>query len=249
MTRTPTEHFYEVEQTVDSSRNFSLLFEDGSNSRDNMTSATPMESSAQMFLDQVAGVAILRRSRDFEESSKHMHEHGVLQISFNRLVAFSGINHYPISKEQLEKQFIDYLQSDLQAITFSKIISRLHLKGFPESAARINELRQMDDDDFEEGDKPLSVESARGFAKFITRFACLGEPGLGLFSTGTLSAGWKVAENKHLLLEFFDDNNLCFAMIKPDESNPDGKFRLNGNGSQEAVLRTLEESGVMKWRE
>ena len=149
---------------------------------------------------------------------------------------------------QFQRTIVEPLQavdSRDQENLFSKIITSLHENGFKESAARIDELRKMED--LDDGEKPLFAESALGFPEFIARFSCLGEPVLGLFPEGTLSAGWRVADNKHLLIEFLDRNNISFAMIGPDGT--DGKFRLNGRGSQEAGLQALERNGVAQWRE
>ena len=128
---------------------------------------------------------------------------------------------------------------------FFSVFVSLQEQGFTESAKRINELAGMQD--FEEGEKPLSIKSAQGFQEFIGGFAVLGEPTLGIFSEGTLSAGWRVSDNKHLLLEFLENNEISFAMIGPDDDAVDGKFRLNGRGSKNSILKTLNNNNVSQW--
>ena len=127
---------------------------------------------------------------------------------------------------------------------FSSVFVSLRGQGFTESAERINELADLQD--FEEGEKPLSIKSAQSFQKFIGDFTVLGEPTLGFFSEGTLSAGWRLADNKHFLLEFFENNEISFAMIGPDDEAVDGKFRLNGRGSKKNVLEHLNNN-ISQW--
>ena len=128
---------------------------------------------------------------------------------------------------------------------FSSISVSLHEQGFTESAERINELADLQD--FEEGEKPLSIKSAQSFQQFLGDFTVLGEPALGVFSEGTLSAGWRLADNKHILLEFLENNEISFAMIGPDDDAADGKFRLNGRGSKRIVLEHLNNNNLPQW--
>ena len=130
---------------------------------------------------------------------------------------------------------------------FSSIFMSLQEQSFTESAERINELANLQD--FEEGEKPLSLESVRNFQQFIGDFTVLGEPTLGIFSEGTLSAGWRLADNKHLLLEFLENNEISFAMIGPDDDATDGKFRLNGRGRKKRVLESLNNNNIPQWPE
>ena len=117
--------------------------------------------------------------------------------------------------------------------------------GFVESAHTIDYLRFADD--LEEGDKPLTLKSAMGFVALMQKFSDLGEPMIGLFSEGTLSAEWRIADDKHLLIEPLDSNKASFALIGP--SNEPGKqFRLNGRGTITEVIGTLRKQGVDQWK-
>ena len=193
------------------------------------------------------------------EISPFSGEHDIMEVptSLHITIEFTDYGQTPNRDKELAwqvvecvKEFDRYIQESLLQIQESllqKIILSLHKQGFAESATRIDELRQIED--FDSGEKPLSVESAQGFSEFIPRFSHLGEPVLGVFPEGTLSAGWRVADNRHLLIEFLDNDNVSFAIIKPDDNAPDGKFRLNGRGSQKTGLELLEKYGVTQWRE
>lgn len=128
---------------------------------------------------------------------------------------------------------------------FDTAIKNLQKCGFVKSADYINDLRSTDD--LEEGDQPLTAESAMGFAELMYRFRDLGEPMLGIFSEGTLSVEWRIADDKHLLIEPLDDKNASFAFIGPT-NKPGEKFRLNSRGSIEEVIDTLRSNGVDGWK-
>lgn len=129
--------------------------------------------------------------------------------------------------------------------SFEKVIEALKLCGFTESAKYIAYLHSGDD--LEEGDKPLTLESAIGFVTLMQNFRDLGEPMIGLFSKGTISAEWRIANDKHLLIEPLDADKASFAFIGP--SNEPGKqFRLNGRGTIMEIISTLRKHGVDQWK-
>ncbi len=147
----------------------------------------------------------------------------------------------------IESIICDSYEKIFEYKMWNSVLSYLEKMGFKKNAARIKEL--MEYQDFEEGEQPLSLESAQGFQEFICEFRALGEPILGLFPKGTLSVEWKFSRNKHFLIEFLNKEQVSFAMIGPDESAPDGKFRLNGRTSREEMVKLLLERGVTKWSE
>ena len=128
---------------------------------------------------------------------------------------------------------------------FDTAIKSLRECGFVKSANRIDYLRSTDD--MEEGDQPLTAESVMGFVELMYRFGDLGEPMLGIFSEGTLAAEWRIADDKHLLIEPLDDKNASFAFIGPT-NKPREKFRSNGRGSIEEVIDALRSHGVDGWK-
>lgn len=124
-------------------------------------------------------------------------------------------------------------------------IALLNSLGYIKCAERIELLRN--DDDLEEGEAPLSPESVKTFLAFITdirltsEFKGLGEPLMGKFSQGTLSADWRALDGKYLLIEFHANGIVSFAMI-------DGKSRLNGRGTREEIISILRKQEVTSWK-
>ena len=165
----------------------------------------------------------------------------------------SGANaSYWLDTPQLKNQILTKLvnifnQPYSNVNTFAEITLFLKNNGLKESAERIEELHNLED--LEDGEQPLLLESAQGFCDFILEFRKLGEPILGVFPQGTLSAGWRLADNRHLLIEFLERNLISFAMIGPDNKERDKKFRLNGRASREKVLNILSDTGVTEWPE
>ena len=133
----------------------------------------------------------------------------------------------------------------IQDEQYAQTIVDIREQGFVESTERIDYL--WNDQAIEDGENPLSFKSIKGFQAFITELNQLGEPVLGVFPEGTLSAEWRVSDNKHLLIEFLDDKKISFAMIGPDDDATDGKFRLNGRGRKKSVLETLNNNNVSQW--
>ena len=159
---------------------------------------------------------------------------------------------YPVSRDIIIERSRRTLEStsarDYNLPSVDKIdiaVEKLKSIGLVKSADYINYLRSTDD--LEEGDQPLTAESVMGFAELMRRFRDLGEPMLGLFSEGTLSVEWRIADDKHLLIEPLDDKNASFAFIGP-VNKPREKLRLNGRGSIEEVIDALRSHGVDRWK-
>ena len=124
-------------------------------------------------------------------------------------------------------------------------VEKLKNIGLVKSADYINYLRSTDD--LEAGDQPLTAETVMGFAELMYRFRGLGEPMLGLFSEGTLSVEWRIADDKHLLIEPLDDKNASFAFIGPADKSGEN-FHLNDRGTIEEVIDILRSHGVDQWK-
>jgi len=131
------------------------------------------------------------------------------------------------------------------AAGFDELLSSLRSRGFGKSAARLVDLRFADD--LEEGDEPLSLESARGFVNLMRGFQRLGEPRIGIFPRGTLAVEWRIADDKHLLVQPLDGERATFAFIGPASGESGGRYRLNGRGSIAKVIDTLQREGVEQW--
>lgn len=132
-----------------------------------------------------------------------------------------------------------------ESAAFEELFSSLRRHGFGASAECLVDLRFAND--FEEGDEPLSFESVRGFVKLMDVFQDLGEPMLGRFSAGTLSVEWRIADDKHLLVEPLDGDNASFALIGPSLNPGADRFHLNGRGKISDVVEALRNHQVDKW--
>lgn len=130
--------------------------------------------------------------------------------------------------------------------SFEGLMDALQMLGFNESAEEIEMLSSPDDID--DGDEPLSLESVRGFVKLMDAFRDLGEPMVGRFSAGTLSVEWRIADDRHLLVEPLDSGNASFAFIGPSLTSGANRFRLNGRGKIADVVDALRNNKVDKWR-
>lgn len=142
-------------------------------------------------------------------------------------------------------QGIFAILSPLDLSSFEGVVATLQAKGFGKSAARLIDLRFADD--LEEGDKPLSLESARGFVKLMCNFQKLGEPMIGIFPRGTLAVEWRIADDKHLLVQPLDGERATFAFIGPADSESGSRYRLNGRGTIAKVIDTLQRESVERW--
>jgi len=131
-----------------------------------------------------------------------------------------------------------------QAADFADICRALRRQGLGACAARLAYLRSPED--MEDDEAPLSLESARGFVEFMRRFPDLGAPVLGTFAGGTLSAGWRIADDKHLLVESLDGAHAAFALVGP-AARPGEEFHANGSGAIADVVRALRGHGVDQW--
>lgn len=135
--------------------------------------------------------------------------------------------------------------SPIDLSSFEGVVATLQSKGFGKSAVRLINLRFADD--LEEGDEPLSLESARGFVKLMCNFQKLGEPMIGIFPRGTLAVEWRIADDKHLLVQPLDGECATFALIGPADGESGGRYRLNGRGTIAKVIDTLQKEGVDRW--
>lgn len=155
-----------------------------------------------------------------------------------------------LGAEEKERELIvKLLNSPSPNHQIQRIVNDINDLGYEECAKAILLLNEIED--LEEGDLPLQIESVRGLLSLFQKFKelkNLGEPVLGLFPEGTLSVGWRIADNKHLLVEPLDSDNVCFAMIAPSDDSPDGKTRLSDKGRIKDIVETLRGLKVNEWR-
>ncbi len=130
---------------------------------------------------------------------------------------------------------------------FDDVINSLREKNLKKSADRIAKLLKLTEDDLEEGEGRLSAVSTQCFVEFLMEFRDLGEPLLGFFGEGILSAEWRIAEDKHLLVEFPGRDAVSFIVIKPDDTAENGKLVLNGRCAWKRAIEIFREHGVGEW--
>lgn len=149
--------------------------------------------------------------------------------------------------ELLKKALGEFLSSfpSTELTSFEKAVAALKRRGLNESAESIDEL--LSTDDLEPNDRHLSIESVQGFVELMDIFQDLGEPMLGRFSEGTLSVEWRIADDKHLLLEPLNGGDASFALIGPSPTRGADRIRLNGRGKIADVVDTLRKNEVDKW--
>ena len=148
--------------------------------------------------------------------------------------------------ESLKQRFTTKASiTNTQSSSFEELIECLKLHELAGSAERIAYL--CTDSELEEEDEPLSIESVKGFVAFMRRFADLGEPLLGLSPQGFLGSTWRIADDKHLYIQFLNANEAVFSSVSPGTQGG-LLFRMSGRGSLPDVLQTLRAKGMDKWR-
>ncbi len=132
------------------------------------------------------------------------------------------------------------------------IVLELVNQNFPKSAARILELSHLED--FEDGAQPMSLTSAIGYVQFVDKFLTekfngLGEPLLGILSTGALSASWHLAKDQCLVVDFLGNERVSFALLDANQNAPDSLIDDSEDSiAQTGLAERLIAHGVDKWR-
>jgi len=133
-----------------------------------------------------------------------------------------------------------------QAAGFEAVLRALRRQGLGACAERLAYLRSPED--MEDDEAPLSLESARGFANFVSDFQDLGKrPMLGLAPSGELSVEWRIAADKHLGVWPLDGGHVAFAFIGPSDKPGGKRIRRSGKGAIAEVINILREHGVDQW--
>lgn len=192
----------------------------------------------------------------FVSQTRRLHSTGlvysVLQHEEGLVSAFPVEDVYPEGRlyelYELVNKFNEFpgYSPPTELASFEELMDALQMRGFNESVEEIEALRSADD--LEPGDKPLLLESVRGFVNLMDAFHDLGEPMVGRFSAGTLSVEWRIADDKLLLVEPLDSGNASFALIGPSLTPGADEFRLNGRGKIADVVDAMRNNQVDKWR-
>ena len=129
--------------------------------------------------------------------------------------------------------------------SIEEICNALEGQGHPDLAKRISYFASPED--LEEGDVPVTKESAQGFWKFFNAVESDGRRGLTCSSEGWLCGSWYFPDDRGVTLWFLDSQFVMFAA-----TGADGRFvRIAGGedtGGRETVTEKLVEAGLFYWR-
>lgn len=131
--------------------------------------------------------------------------------------------------------------------TIPEICAALEKQGHPDLAQRIAYFAS--DEDLEEGDAPVTLESALGFWEFFSAVipgGNLERLDLACSTDGHVSASWEFCDGRGATIWFPDVENVMFAL-----QDADGKFfRVNGKSScdRPELLTNLVEASLFAWR-
>ena len=101
------------------------------------------------------------------------------------------------------------------------------------------------DEDLDDGDVPLTLESARGFLAFFGVVETEGKIDLTCSQEGWLCAGLRFEDKRNAALWFLDSDKVMFTA-----SNRDGKFINIRGGSKtttsKTIMRKLAVEGLIR---
>ena len=117
--------------------------------------------------------------------------------------------------------------------------------GRPDLAERLAYFAS--DEDLDDGDVPLTLESALGFLAFFGAVESEGKVHLGCSTEGWICAEWDFPDRRDAGLWFLDSQRLMYTA-----NGSDGRFLdLDGNGSRVgervAIMEKLVKSGLFTW--
>ena len=116
--------------------------------------------------------------------------------------------------------------------------------GRPDLAERLAYFAS--DEDLDDGDVPLTLESARGFLAFFGAVESEGKMHLGCTTEGWICAEWDFPDRRDAGLWFLDSQRLMYTT-----SGFDGRFMDLSDGGRVgdrvAITEKLVESGLFTW--
>ena len=117
--------------------------------------------------------------------------------------------------------------------------------GWPDLADRL--VYFASDEDLDDGDVPLTLESARGFLAFLGAVETEGEIDLTCSQEGWLCAGLRFEDKRNAALWFMDSDKVMFTA-----TSRDGKFvnihRSRRTTTNKTIVRKLAAEGLLKCR-
>ena len=129
--------------------------------------------------------------------------------------------------------------------TIPEICAALEKQGHPDLAQRIAYFAS--DEDLEEGDAPVTPESALGFWEFFSAVESEGKVDLACSPEGCMSAVWRFPnDERRACVWFLDSSRVAFTA-----TDPAGTYlRVTDDqdkNSPATVMRKLVQSGLLKW--
>ena len=129
--------------------------------------------------------------------------------------------------------------------TIPEICAALTQQGYPDLANRITYFAS--DEDLEEGEVPVTLESALGFWEFFSAVESEGRRGLTCSAEGWLCGSWDFPDDRAATLWFLDSKSVMFAA-----KGSDGRFikivGVGETGDRETIVERLVEAGLFYWR-
>ncbi len=117
--------------------------------------------------------------------------------------------------------------------------------GRPDLADRLTYFAS--DEDLDDGDVPLTLESALGFLAFFGSVEAEGKIDLTCSQEGWLCAGLRFEDKRNAALWFMDSDKVMFTA-----TNRDGKFlKIRGSRrttASKTIIRKLAAEGLLKCR-
>jgi hypothetical protein len=125
-----------------------------------------------------------------------------------------------------------------------KVCEMLMRRGQDELAERIAYFAS--DEDLEDGDIPLTLESAHGFLSFFGAVKSEGRVSLTCSPEGYLCAVWRFSDERRASIWFLDTDRVMFSA-----TNADGNFIEIDGGDEVAdswrVMTQLIQTGLLEW--
>ena len=133
---------------------------------------------------------------------------------------------------------------EINQIDIDNVCEILRVWGQHDLAERIAYFAS--DEDLEDGDIPLTLESARGFLSFFGAVKSEGRVSLTCSSEGWLCAVWRFPDERRASIWFLDTDRVMFAA-----TNTDGDFiEIDGGGdvaNSWVVMTKLIQAGLLIW--
>ena len=129
--------------------------------------------------------------------------------------------------------------------TIQEVCASLTNRDNPELAQRIAYFAS--DEDLEEGDVPVTLESALGFLEFFSAVHSDSRVEMGCSAEGQICADWRFEDERGVAIWFLDSQRVRFAATYAL-----GKWvEIDGGGevgNRLEVTEKLVEAGIFEWK-